>query len=96
MSPHRNLNRDMSPHSIHSKDVTPLGNLKSTKSTTLNVYRNLDPQERKNSTIWDAITMRDYEKFKREQDAKLIEKREQQVSMRNYLDNQMKVVESRK
>ena len=39
--------------------------------------------------------MRDYEKFKREQDARVMKKREDQRIMRSYLHKQSKEVEAK-
>ena len=69
--------------------------LHSVKSGSVKAYRNQSPQERKNSTIWDALAMRDYENFKREQDARVMKKREDQRIMRSYLHKQSKEVEAK-
>ena len=55
-----------------------------------------DQQERRNSTIWDAITLKDYEKYKREQDARVLKRKEEQEKMRNFLDGQVKETEFKK
>jgi len=48
-----------------------------------------EQQEKANNGIWDAITMKDYEKFQRQEQAKKIQKRDDQESMKKFLDNQV-------
>ena len=49
-----------------------------------------EQQEKTNNGIWDAITMKDYEAFQRQEQAKKIQKRDDQENMKNFLDNQVK------
>jgi hypothetical protein len=46
--------------------------------------------------MWDAITMKDYEKFKREEERSKIKRRQGQENMREFLGNQMKELEFKK
>ena len=91
MSPQRSLNRNISSD---SRDLMPINHTLTKKSNSPMEFR--QDQDRKNSTIWDAIVTRDYEKFKKEEDAKVVKKKEEQESMRNFLEKQVKGVEFRK
>lgn len=57
-----------------------------TASTQL--YR--EQQEKANNSIWDAITQKDYECFQKEEQQKLLRRREEQHRMRKFLEAQMK------
>jgi hypothetical protein len=46
--------------------------------------------------MWDAITMKDYEKFKREEERNKMKRRQGQENMREFLENQMKELEFKK
>lgn len=56
--------------------------------TSSSTYKDL--QERRNSTIWNAIAHSDYKNFVKEEETKRIKQREQQESIKNFLDKQVK------
>lgn len=56
--------------------------------TSSSTYK--DIQERRNSTIWNAIAHSDYKSFVKEEETKRIRRREQQENIKNFLDKQVK------
>lgn len=46
-------------------------------------------QEKKNTSIWNAIASKDYENFVKEEENKKIKRKEQQEHMRTFYDKQL-------
>lgn len=76
------------------RDATPTSSIFQHETASNQAYKEI--KERKKNELWDAITKKDFEKFKREEDQKQMRRREEQEQMRNFLENQMKEVELKK
>lgn len=80
--------------SLGSRMMTPNSKRFDADASSSKAYK-LDPDKR-NSQIWDAITLKDYDNYIREQEARRVKRGEQQANMRNFLSKQVKEVEFKK
>lgn len=79
--------------STHVRGYTPTKDKHNFETASSQAYRE---QEKRNSTIWDAITLKDYERYKKEEDVKKLRRKGEQEDMRMFLDAQVKETQFKK